>query len=52
MTVFSRMLVCVFAGALIAGCGSAPYRAGKGNDHEIAYRPADVQERKVVQQRG
>jgi hypothetical protein len=35
------MLVGVCAGALIAGCGSAPYRTGKGNDHEVMYRPAN-----------
>jgi hypothetical protein len=46
MTVFSRMLVCVFAGALIAGCGSGPYRSGKGNDHLVMYRPANVEDSK------
>lgn len=50
MSLFSRMLVCVCAGALIAGCGSAPYRAGKGNDHEVTYRPAN-QEQQVVKER-
>jgi hypothetical protein len=48
------MLVCVFAGAFIAGCGSAPYRSGKGNDHLIMYRPANVEETeriKVVETR-
>ena len=46
MTVFSRTLVCVFVGALIAGCNSAPYRSGKGNDHLVMYRPANVEETK------
>jgi hypothetical protein len=46
MTVFSKVLVCVFAGALIAGCNSAPYRSGKGNDHLVMYRPANVEETK------
>lgn len=48
MTVFSRILVCVLAGGLIAGCGSAPYRAGKGDDHQVVYRPASVPERELV----
>jgi hypothetical protein len=52
MTVFSKVVVCVFAGALIAGCGSAPYRSGKGNDHLIQYRPANVEDKtKVVETR-
>jgi hypothetical protein len=54
MSIISRTLVCVFAGALIAGCGSAPYRSGKGNDHLIIYRPANVEETertKVVETR-
>jgi hypothetical protein len=51
MTVFSRVLVCVFAGALIAACGSAPYRSGKGNDHLIMYRPGNVEETRVVESR-
>jgi hypothetical protein len=53
MTVISKVLVCVFAGALIAGCGSAPYRSGKGNDHLVQYRPGNVEtERtKVVETR-
>lgn len=54
MTVFSKVVVCVFAGALIAGCGSAPYRSGKGNDHLIQYRPANVdstEKTKVVETR-
>jgi hypothetical protein len=46
MTVFSKVLVCVFAGALIAGCNSAPYRSGKGNDHLVMYRPANVEDTK------
>jgi len=54
MNVLPKMLVCVFAGALIAGCGSAPYRSGKGNDHLVMYRPANVEqteETKVVETR-
>lgn len=54
MNVLPKMLVCVFAGALIAGCGSAPYRSGKGNDHLVMYRPANVEqteEIKVVETR-
>jgi hypothetical protein len=50
MTVFSRVLVCVLAGAVIAGCNSAPYRSGKGNDHLVMYRPANVEETKVVKE--
>ena len=46
MTVLPKILVCVFAGALIAGCGSAPYRSGKGNDHLVMYRPGNVEETK------
>jgi hypothetical protein len=50
MSTFSRVLLCAVMGALIAGCGSAPYRAGKGNDHEVVYRPnpAYQQQREVV----
>jgi hypothetical protein len=48
MTVFSRILVCVCTGALIAGCGSAPYRSGKGNDHLAMYRPGNVEDSKPV----
>ena len=54
MNVLPKMLVCAFAGALIAGCGSAPYRSGKGNDHLVMYRPANVEqteETKVVETR-
>jgi hypothetical protein len=50
MNIFSQMLVCACAGALIAGCGSAPYRSGKGNDHLVTYRPANVEETKVVRE--
>lgn len=50
MTVFSRALVCVLAGALIAGCNSAPYRSGKGNDHLVMYRPANVEETKQTEE--
>lgn len=49
MNMFSKMLICACAGALIAGCGSAPYRSGKGNDHLIMYRPGNVEERKAVE---
>ena len=49
MSTFSRVLLCAVAGALIAGCGSAPYRSGKGNDHLVMYRPANVEQRKVVE---
>lgn len=51
MTVFSRMLVCIFAGALIAGCSSGPYRSGKGNDHLVMYRPANVEQTKPAETR-
>jgi hypothetical protein len=47
MTVFSKTLVCVLAGALIAGCSSGPYRSGKGNDHLVMYRPANVEPQKT-----
>lgn len=49
MSTFSRVLLCTAVGALIAGCGSAPYRSGKGNDHLVMYRPANVEQRKVVE---
>jgi hypothetical protein len=50
MTVFPKVLVCVFAGALIAGCSGAPHRSGKGNDHLVMYPSNTVEERptKVV----
>ena len=48
MTAISKVLICVFAGALVAGCNSAPYRSGKGNDHLVMYRPANVEETKQV----
>ena len=54
MTALPKILICVFAGALIAGCGSAPYRSGKGNDHLVMYRPGNVEqtkETKVVETR-
>jgi hypothetical protein len=47
MNIFSKVFVCACAGALIAGCGSAPYRSGKGNDHLVMYRPANVERPKV-----
>jgi hypothetical protein len=46
MSILPKVLVSVFAGALIAGCNSAPYRSGKGNDHLVMYRPANVEETK------
>ena len=53
MTVFSKVLVCVFAGALIAGCSSGPYRSGKGNDHLVMYRDSgeETKRTKVVETR-
>ena len=48
MSILPKLLVGVFAGALIAGCNSAPYRSGKGNDHLVMYRPANVEETKKV----
>lgn len=48
MTVFSKTLVCVFVGALIAGCSSGPYRSGKGNDHLVMYRPANVEDTRTT----
>ncbi|HET6621017.1 MAG TPA: hypothetical protein VFG64_13865 [Dongiaceae bacterium] len=45
---FSRMVICACAGVLLAGCGSAPYRSGKGNDHLIMYR-SDAEQPKVVE---
>jgi len=51
MKIFSKVLMCACAGALIAGCSSAPYRSGKGNDHQVTYRPANVEQHKVVETR-
>jgi hypothetical protein len=51
MNIFSNLLVGVLAGALIAGCSSAPYRSGKGDDHLVTYRPANVEQPKVVEKR-
>ena len=53
MTVFSKVLVCVFAGALIAGCSSGGHRSGKGNDHLVLYRDSGEEQKqtKVVQTR-
>jgi hypothetical protein len=53
MTVFSKLLVCVFAGALIAGCSSAGYRSGKGNDHLVLYRDSgeELKQTRVVETR-
>ena len=49
MNIFSKVLICACAGALIAGCGSAPYRSGKGNDHQAMYRPVGVDQPRVVE---
>ena len=49
MNIFSTVVACACAGALIAGCGSGPYRMGKGNDHQVAYRPHGVEQEKVVE---
>lgn len=49
MNMFSKMLICACAGALLAGCGSAPYRSGKGNDHLVMYRPSNAEQPKVVE---
>ncbi len=53
MTVFSKALLCVFAGALIGGCGSAGYRSGKGNDHLVMYRDSgeESKQTRVVETR-
>ena len=53
MTVFSKVLLCVFAGALIAGCSSGGHRSGKGNDHLVLYRDSGEEQKqtKVVQTR-
>jgi hypothetical protein len=37
MDLLSRALIVLAAAALAAGCGSAPTRYGKGNDHEIVH---------------
>jgi hypothetical protein len=47
MNILSKVLMCICAGALVAGCSSAPYRTGKGNDHEVVYRPASGEEQEV-----
>jgi len=49
MNMFSKVLIIACAGALIAGCGSAPYRSGKGNDHAVMYRPSNTERTKVVE---
>lgn len=53
MTVLSKVLVSVFAVALIAGCSSAGYRSGKGNDHLVLYRDSGEERKqtKVVETR-
>ncbi|WP_162917053.1 hypothetical protein [Dongia deserti] len=51
MNIFSKVLVGLLAGALIAGCGTVPTRTGKSNDHVVAYRSQNVEptrEREVV----
>lgn len=45
MKIFSRVLLVALAGAMIAGCGSNPHRAGKGNDHEVVYRGYNADDR-------
>ena len=49
MNVFSKVVLGAAAAALVAGCGSAPQRSGKGNDHLVMYRSSDGQERKVAE---
>lgn len=49
MNMLSKVLICACAGALIAGCSSAPHRSGKGNDHLVMYRPSNVEEPRVVE---
>lgn len=51
LSIFSKVLLAVCAGALIAGCGSVPQRTGKGNDHEIAYRSQKVESPRIAEQR-
>jgi hypothetical protein len=51
LSILSKVLVTVCAGALIAGCGSVPQRTGKGNDHEIAHRSQGVESPRIVEQR-
>jgi hypothetical protein len=51
MKILSTMVVGVLAGALIAGCGSAPIRTGKANDHVISYRTQDAVPARVVRER-
>ena len=51
MNIFSKALICACTGALIAGCSSAPYRSGKGNDHVAMYRPHGIEEDRVVETR-
>lgn len=49
----SRVILCALVGALIAGCGTAPYRSGKSsNDHEVVYRPGlNKEQERVVKER-
>jgi hypothetical protein len=48
MNIFATGLLCACSAALIAGCGSAPYRSGKGDDHQVTYRPANVDDQRVA----
>src|SRR5215510_12034966 len=49
MRVFSKFVLAATAAALVAGCGIAPHRSGKGNDHLVMYRSSDGRERKVAE---
>ena len=51
MKILSTMVVGVLAGALIAGCGTAPTRTGKSNDHVVAYRTQNAEPTRVVRER-
>jgi hypothetical protein len=44
MSRLSHALIMLVAAALIAGCGSAPTRYGKGNDHEVVHPEEDQAE--------
>ncbi len=48
MKIFSIALASACAGLLVAGCGSATHRSGKGNDHQVMYRPHGVEQTRVV----
>jgi hypothetical protein len=51
MKILSTMVVGVLAGALIAGCGTAPTRTGRANDHVVAYRTQNAVPARVVRER-